>query len=135
VADNTVLYTAVYNDKTGALDDLNAVGAMHHDKIIGDYDAAVIDKEGGKARIIKRADRPAIRVLPEEFGSGTLPRKELKDAAQELTTGEAGLVVVGDVTLEKGLERALTHATNIAKRTFDETADQVSQELGAALKG
>jgi hypothetical protein len=27
-------------------------------------------------------DRPRIRVIPEAFGSGTLPRKELKDAAR-----------------------------------------------------
>jgi hypothetical protein len=39
--------------------------------MIGQYDAAVIDKEGGKPHVVKRTDR--IRVIPEWFGGGTLP--------------------------------------------------------------
>jgi hypothetical protein len=43
--------------------------------MIGQYDAAVIDKEDGKPHVLKRMDRPHIRVIPEWFGGGTLPRK------------------------------------------------------------
>ncbi len=132
--DNTMLFTAVYDSKGAALTDLDAIDQMHKAKMLGNYDAAVIDKEGGKPHIVKRADKPGMRVIPETFGSGALPRKDLKEAAQELTEGEAGLVVVGEITLEQGVEKALTHAVNVAKRTFDTSADQVSKELSEALK-
>ena len=103
--DNMVLYTAVYGDVDSALDDLNALEQLHEADIVGKYDAAVIDLENGKPHIVKRMDRPRIRVIPETFGSGTLPRKELKDAASELTSNEAGLIVAGEPTLEKGFDR------------------------------
>ena len=88
--DNMVLYTAVYGDVDSALDDLNALEQLHEADIVGKYDAAVIDLENGKPHIVKRMDRPRIRVIPETFGSGTLPRKALKDAGSELTSNEAG---------------------------------------------
>src|SRR6201994_4933691 len=84
MADNTVIYTAVYDNLDDALDDLNALEMLHEDAMIGKFDAAVIDQENGNPHIAKRMDRPRIRVIPEEFGSGALPRKELKEAAGEL---------------------------------------------------
>ena len=134
MADNTMLFTAVYNDKATALSDLGAVEQLHKDKMIGKYDAAVIDKENGKPHIVRRADHPGIRVIPEVFGGGALPRKELHEAAQELTSGDAGLVVVGDMTLDKGLDKAMSSAVNVVKRSFDADADELSRELSEALK-
>jgi len=55
---------------------------------------AVIDKENGKPHVVKRLDRPRVRVIPEWFGGGALPRKELHEAAAELTADQAGLLVV-----------------------------------------
>jgi hypothetical protein len=133
--DNMVLYTAVYGSVQAALDDLNSVEQLHRDKMIGKFDAAVIDQENGKPHIAKRIDRPAIRVIPEWFGGGTLPRKELHDAAAELTSGQAGLIAVGEPTVEQGLDRALSRADRVVKRTLDATADEITSELQAALKG
>ena len=134
MANQTLLFTAVYENKTAALADLKAIGELHHQKMIGKYDAAVIDKEEGKPHIVKRADHPLIRVIPEVFGSGALPRKQLKEAAQELTSGEAGLVVLGEPTLDKGLEKAFAQAVNVVKRQFDEDTEQLAKELSEALK-
>jgi hypothetical protein len=41
------------------------------------------------------------------FGSGSLPRKELKEAAEKLTAGEAGLIVVSEPTIASELREAL----------------------------
>ena len=82
--ENAVLYAAVYTDVEGALSDLGVFQQLHKDEMLGKYDAAVIDKEEGKPHIVKRADSPAIRVIPEWLGAGTLRRKELHDAAQAL---------------------------------------------------
>ena len=100
---------------------------------MGKYDAAVIDKENGKPHIVKRMDRPHIRVIPEVFGSGTLPRQELKDAANELTSDQAGLIVAGEPTLEKGFDKAVTNADKVIKRSLDATTDEVASELQEAL--
>lgn len=129
-----VLYTAAYDDVTAALADLGAIEQLHKDEMIGSYDAAVIDKENGKPRIVKRMDRPRIRVIPEALGSGKLPRKELEDAAGELTGRQAGLIVVGEPTIEKGFDKAVTGAAQVVKRSLDATTDEIASELQEALK-
>jgi hypothetical protein len=133
--DNMVLYSAVYDDVNDALSDLDAIDQLHEDSIIGKFDAAVIDRENGQPHIVKRMDRPRIRVIPEAFGSGTLRRKELKEAASELSASEAALIVAGEPTLEKGFDKAVSKATKVVKRTLDATTDEVASELQEATTG
>jgi len=121
-----VVYAASYESVSAALADM--------DEMIGTYDAAVIDKENGKPHIVKRMDRARIRVIPEMFGGGTLPRKELKEAAAELTANQAGLIAVGEPTIEKALDQALTTADKVVKRTVDATTDEITSELQEAFK-
>ena len=136
MADNKpmVLYAASYESASAALTALDDIEQLHKDDMIGKYDAAVIDKENGKPHIAKRMDRPGVRVVPEWFGGGTLPRKELHEAAQELTAGQAGLIAVGEPTIEKAVDKALTGADKVVKRTVDATADEITSELQEALK-
>ena len=136
MADNEpmVLYAASYESASAALTALDDVEQLHRDQMIGKYDAAVIDKENGKPHIVKRMDRPGIRVIPEWFGGGTLPRKDLREAAEELTADRAGLVVVGEPTIEKALDKALTGAAKVVKHTVDATTDEITSELQEALK-
>jgi uncharacterized membrane protein len=131
---NMAVYTAVYESVSPALEDLGAIEELHKDSMIGKYDAAVIDQEEGKPHIVKRMDRPHIRVIPEVFGGGTLPRKELKEAAEELTSSQAGLVVVGEPTIDKAFDRAVTHAAKVVKRSLDATTDEIEGELKGAFK-
>lgn len=130
---NMALYTAVYESVSPALEDLGAIEELHEDSMIGKYDAAVIDQEEGRPHIVKRMDRPHIRVIPEMFGGGTLPRKELKEAAQELTSNEAGLVVIGEPTIDKAFDKAVTHAAKVVKRSLDATTDEIEDELKEAF--
>jgi hypothetical protein len=129
-----VLYAASYDSVSAALTDLDAIEQLHKDELIGSYDAAVIDQENGKPHIVKRMDRPGIRVIPEWFGGGTLPRKELHEAAQELTASQAGLIAVGEPTIEEAVDKALTGAAKVVKHTMDATADEITSELQEALK-
>ena len=129
MSDNSIGYVAVYDDVNSALADLGALGKLHDDDVVGKYDAAVVDQEGGKPHIVKRVDHPRIEVLPELFGRGALPRGELKDAATALDPGEAALIAVGEPTLDKAFDRAVTHANKIAKQQFDSTADDLATAL------
>jgi hypothetical protein len=129
-----VIYAAAYETVEAALADLDAVEQLHKAEIIGRYDAAVIDKEDGKPHVVKRMDRPHIRVIPEWFGGGTLPRKELHEAAEQLTADQAGLVAVGEPTIEEALDKALAKAAKVVKRTVEATTDEITSELQEALK-
>jgi hypothetical protein len=133
-SDNSILYTAVYDDVNLARADLAAFEELHKLEMIGKYDAAVIDKEDGQPHIVKRADRPMVRVIPEWFGSGPLPRKELHDAAQALDAGESALIVVGEPTLDKGLERAIARATRTIKHDLNAATEELEKQLLEALK-
>jgi hypothetical protein len=132
--DQLVLYTAAYETLAAALAALDSIEQLHKDEMIGKYDAAVIDKENGKPHIAKRMDRPRVRVIPEWFGGGTLPRKELHEAAEELTANQAGLIAVGEPTIEEGVDKALTGAAKVVKRTVEATTDEITSELQEALK-
>jgi catechol 2,3-dioxygenase-like lactoylglutathione lyase family enzyme len=130
-----VVYAAVYESVEAALADLDAIEQLHKDEMIGQYDAAVIDQESGKPHVVKRMDRPHIRVIPEWFGGGTLPRKELREAAADLTANQAGLVAVGEPTIERGLDNAFTGAARVVKRAVAATTGEITSELQEALKG
>ena len=132
--DNMVLYTALYDDVDDALQDLGAIEQLHKDSIVGKFDAAVIDHEDGKPHIVKRMDRPRIRVIPEWFGSGTLPRKELNEAAADLSGSQAALIVAGEPTLAEGFDKAVTQADKVIKRTLDATTDEIANELQEAVR-
>ena len=134
MAENMMVYTAVYVDVGAALADLDALEQLHRDDMVGKYDAAVIDKEKGEPHIVKRMDRPRARVVPEMLGKGTLPRHDLHDAAQELTSQEAALIVIGEPTLEKGFDKAVSTAARTMKRAFNATTDELASELHEALK-
>ena len=134
MADNSVAYVAVYDDVSSALADLDAFGQLHDDDMIGKYDAAVIDQEDGKPNIVKRVDHPQIEAVAELVGQGALPRGELRDAAKELEPGEAALIVVGEPTLEKGFDKAVTRANKVAKESFDASADTLADDLIAAAR-
>jgi hypothetical protein len=129
-----VVYAAAYESVEAARADLDAIEQLHKDQMIGQYDAAVIDKQDGKPHVVKRMDRPHIRVIPEWFGGGTLPRKELHEAAGQLTANQAGLIVVGEPTIEEGLDKALNKAAKVVKRTVEATTDEITSELQEALK-
>ena len=129
-----LVYAATYDSVSDAETALDAIEQLHKDKVIGSFDAAVIDKKDGKPHVAKRMDRPYFRIIPEWFGGGTLPRKELHEAAQELTASEAGLIAVGEPTIEKAVDQALTNADKVVKRTVDATTDEITSELQEALK-
>jgi hypothetical protein len=130
-----IVYAAAYDTVEAAVADLNAIQQLHKDKMVGQYDAAVIDRENGKPHVVKRMDRPYVRVIPEWFGGGTLPRKELHEAAEELTANQAGLIAVGEPTIEKGLDKAFAGAAKVVKHEVDATTDEITSELQEALKG
>jgi molybdenum cofactor biosynthesis enzyme MoaA len=82
----------------------------------------------------RQADgRPRIRVIPEELGFGQLSRKELKEAASELSGNQPALIMVGEPTVDKAFDKAVTRAAKTVKQNVDMTTDQLAQELKNAV--
>jgi len=132
MADNAVLYTAIYTQLDAALADLGAIEQLHDDDLIGKYDAAIIEQDDGKPHIVDRVDHPAVRVIPESLGSGPLSRRELHDAARALKPNEVALIVVGESTLEEGFEKAVTGAAKTAKSDMNAATDELARQLTEA---
>ena len=128
-----VVYAAAYPNVAAARAVLDTIEHLH--KVAGKYDAAVIDKENGKPHVVKRMDHPHIRVIPEWFGGGSLRREELNEAAEELLTDEAGLIVVGEATIEPALDKVFTGTAKVVKREIEATIDKITSELQEAFKG
>jgi len=131
--DYVVIYAAAYPDATAARAVLDTIAGLRKE-VGGEYHAAVIDKENGKARIIKRLDHPHPRIIPERFGGGVLTRKELQEAAEELMAAEAGLIVVGDAAIEPALDQALAGTAKLFKREAEATVDEITSDLQEAFK-
>jgi len=129
-----VVYAVTYPTVAAALEMLDTIEHLPKEEVVGPYDAAVIDKENGKAHVVKRMDLPRMRIIPEWFGGGALTRKELNDAAEELLAGEAGLIAVGEATIEPALDKALTGTAKVFKREIEATIGQITSELQEAFK-
>jgi hypothetical protein len=130
-----VVYAVAYPTVAAAQAVLDTIEHLPKDEVVGKYDAAVIDKENGKPHVVKRMDRPHTRIIPEWFGGGVLTRKELNEAADELLADQAGLIVVGEATIEPGLDKALTGTAKVVKREMEASIDQITSELQEAFKG
>jgi hypothetical protein len=129
--DYVVVYAVAYPTVTAAQAVLDTIG---HKVLGADYDAAVVEKENGKPHVVKRLDHPHTRIIPEWFGGGTLTRKELDEAAQELLADEAGLIVVGSAAIEPALDLVLAGTPKVVRREMEASIDQVTSELKEAFK-
>ena len=130
---DSALYVAVYDSVEAAKADLDAIQQLHEDDLVGKFDAAVVDNEDGKPHIVKRMDRPRARIIPEELGFGPLSRKELKEAAAELSGNQAAKIMVGEPTLDKAFDKAVTRAAKTVKQTVVTTSDELARELKGAV--
>ena len=133
--DRVVVHVAAFSSVPDAEQALATIEQLYEDGAVGTLDAAVIDKENGRPHVVKRMAGPRIRVIPERFGGGALPRKELREAAEQLTADQAGLLVVSsEPVIEKAVDKALTGAGQVAKHKVDARIDQITSELREALK-
>ena len=130
-----VLYAAAYPTVAAAQAVLDTIEHLHHGEVVGRYDAAVVDKQDGQPHVVARMDRPRVRVVPEWFGGGVLTRKELTEAAEELVASQAGLIVIGEATIEPALDKVFTGTAKVLKREMAATIDQITSELQEAFKG
>jgi uncharacterized membrane protein len=147
--DSTFLYVATYPDEASAREDYQIVKGLHSQGLVGSYDAAVVTKDAaGRVHENKdetatrhgawwgAAAGAAVGVLfpPAVLGaaaaggviggvSGHLAKGMSRSRAKELgdfiDPGQAGLIVIGETTIESAIQDAVTRAD---KRTREDLA-------------
>ncbi len=138
--DDTFLLIGAYSDEADAQADYDVVKALHAEKVIGGFDAAVITKDAdGKVRVKKDETStrkgawgglgvgavlgilfPPSLIASAAVGAAVggvgghlwngMSRGDMKDLGEVLDEGTAALVVIGDWRLEERIEELLTHA-------------------------
>lgn len=63
-----------------------------------------------------------------------MPRKDIKEIGDTLDDGEAGIILVGEATIEEGLDKLLKQAAKVMKSQIQADADEMKRELDAATK-
>jgi uncharacterized membrane protein len=158
------LYLATYKDPEGAREDYEAIKALHKEKVIGTYDAAVVTKdEHGKVHVNKH-EKPtqhgawggvaAGAVVGLLFPPGLIvgaaaggligglighlwkgmSRKDVLELGEFIDDGEAALVVVGESKMQAYVERAVTKADKRISRQIDMESKVLEKELKEAAK-
>lgn len=158
------IYAATYADLADAEADYDALLALHAEKLVGTYDAAIISKdEDGKVRVSKH-EKPTqhgawggiavgavIGVLfpPSVLGAATvggivgglgghfrkgMSRGDAKELGEMLEPSEAALIVVGESRLEEQLDKALTRAEKRVEKEIQTDREAVKKELEEAEK-
>jgi len=127
------MYASLYESVGDAKADLGAIEDLHRDELIGS-----LTRQSTRTRRERLTSSSGwtgrwCGSFLKWIGFGPLSRKELKEAATELTGTEAGLVMIGEPTLEKAFNKAVTHASKTVKRVFDATADELAQEMKEAV--
>jgi hypothetical protein len=92
-----ILHTAVYDDVDAALAELELLEHQHEQEFIGDYAATVLEWRDGNSRVVAQVGDP-------------LSPEQLSNAAHELADGQFAVVVLGEATVERGLDAAVARA-------------------------
>jgi len=165
MADEPVfLFIATYDTPEDAQEDYEAVKALHKEKMIGTYDAAVLTKDDkGKIHISKH-EKPTQHgawtgvavgaVLGIIFPPGIIigaaaggligglighfwrgmSRKDVMELGEAIDDGQAALVVVGESAMQAYIKKALKKARKQVSREIDMESKELQKQLKEAAK-
>jgi len=139
--DGVFIFIAAYPNEAAAQADYDIVKELHYEQLIGSFDAAVVTKDDqGKVHVNKDetatrkgawvgiAAGAVVGILfpPSILAAGALggviggvsghlyrglSRSDVKELGEFIDEGEAALLVVGDITVTRALEKADLKAT------------------------
>ncbi len=157
--DGTFLYIGVYPDVTAAQADYDVVKALHMVDAVGSFDAAVITKDAdGKVHVAKdeTATRTGgwagvgvgavlgILFPPSLLGAAAvggvigavgghlwkgMSRSDVKELGELIDSGEAALLVIGDLTVSEALKKAELRAVRQEKREVNASFNEIEKEI------
>ncbi len=159
-----VVLGAQYANLETAQEDFHDIKTLHKEKFIGHYEAALFEKEeGGRVKILdtdetiraRNATAGAIvgalfgllwppMLLLAGVGAGLgalvahvavgLPRRDIRELGEMLDEGEAGIIFVGEPTIERGMERLTSRAAKTMKKEIKADAKVLKEEANKAAR-
>lgn len=159
--DGAFIFVGTYPDEASAQADYDVVKALHAVDAVGSFDAAVVTKDAnGKVHVAKdeTATRAGawggvgvgavvgLLFPPAIIGAAAvggvvgavgghlwkgMSRSDVKELGDVIDSGEAALVVVGDVTMSKAIEKAELRAVRQTKRDIDVAFKDLEKEIKA----
>ena len=63
-----------------------------------------------------------------------MPRGDIKEVGEMLDAGEAGIVFVGEATVEAGVEKLMNKASKIMKKEIKADAKEMKTTLDQAVR-
>lgn len=164
MANDTFIYIAAYPDEAAAKADYAAVKELHSDGIVGSYDAAVVTKDNnGKIHANKDetatrhgawwgiAAGAALGAIfpPSILGTAAvggviggvsghlakgMSRSRVKELGELIEPGEAGLVVVGETTIEDAVQHAAARAERATTEELGVSSKDIDRAMQEAMK-
>jgi len=161
--DGTFLYLATYPDESAARADYQAVRQLHAAGLVGAYDAAVVTKDAnGKVHENKDetatrhgawwgiAAGAAVGLIfpPAVLGAAAaggviggvsghlakgMSRARAKELGEFIHPGEAGLLVVGESTVEDAVQKAVTRAEKETAEELGVSPKDIDKVLAATV--
>jgi uncharacterized membrane protein len=162
--DGMILYAAQYDALDPAKEDFADIKELHKEKFVGFYDAALFTKkDDGKVKIIDTDESgrargtviglvaggvlglifpPTLLLTGMGAGAGALlghlttgmPRGDIKELGDMLDAGQAGIILIGETTMEEGFDRLAKRATKVAKKQVDASAADVKKAADEAAE-
>jgi uncharacterized membrane protein len=163
-SENTFVLVATYPDEATAREDYQVVKDAHTAGLVGSYDAAVVTKDSsGKVHENKDetatrkgawwgvAAGAAVGVIfpPAVLGAAAvggavgavsghlakgMSRSEAKQLGDFIEPGQAGLVVVGEVTVEDAIKKAVKRAEKQTATDIDVDPKDIDKTLQKTVK-
>lgn len=157
--DTMFLYAGEYESVDDAKADLDELKQLHDEQFVGTYDAAVLTKEDGKVKIVDKIEKPTQHggwaglavgaalglIFPPSVlvsglvgaGAGAvighlrggMSRSDLKEIGEMLEESESALIVVGEATIERGLDEAIKHAKKQMKKEVRADAREIERAI------
>lgn len=63
-----------------------------------------------------------------------MPRGDIKELGDMLDAGQAGIIVLGETTMEEGFDRMAKKAAKVMKKQVDVDAEEVKKQIDEAAK-
>ena len=163
-ADGVFLFIGTYPNEADARDDYDAVKDLHAVGAVGNYDAAVVTKDGeGKVHVNKDETEtrkfawggagvgavlgilfpPSIigtAVVGAAIGGASghlwkgMSRADVKEFGEIIDEGQAALVIIGELTIEAAVDKAVKKAKKQVAKELDISVKDLDKELEAAAK-
>jgi uncharacterized membrane protein len=162
--DGVFIYIGTYPDEASAQADYDVVKALHAVDAVGGFDAAVVTKDSdGKVHINKDETSTRAGALggiavgavlgvlfpPSILGSAAvagaiggigghlwkgMSRSDVKELGDVIDSGEAALLVIGDVTISDAISKAELKAVKQIKKDVDASFKDLEAQIKAESK-